>query len=148
MKQAVITLILLFIAASIMAQDSGRIELTVEGVPSDQGQIRAALFDSPEGFPEEIKRGKMLTSSEVSNGQTEIVFSDVPFGEYVLAVFHDENSNGELDTNKRGIPLEALGVSNNVKLKLGPPKYESALFKMGDSLNAMTITLQQYNAGR
>lgn len=148
MKQAWVTLVLVFTTVSIMAQDSGRIELTVDGIPSDQGQLRAALFDSPEGFPEEISRGKILASSSVSGGQSELVFTDVPFGDYVLAVFHDENSNGELDTNKRGIPLEALGVSNNVKLKLGPPKYEKALFKMGNSLNAMTITLQQYNAGK
>jgi len=148
MKYFLNTLILVFLSALGIAQESGRIELTVDAIPSDQGQIRAALFDSPEGFPDKITKGKLLVSSDVTNGESELVFSDVPFGEYVLAVFHDENNNGQLDTNKRGIPLEALGVSNNVKLKLGPPKYDKALFRLSDSVNAMAISLQQYNAGK
>jgi uncharacterized protein (DUF2141 family) len=33
-------------------------------------------------------------------------FSDIKPGNYAIAVIHDENRNGELDTNMFGIPKE------------------------------------------
>ena len=44
-----------------------------------------------------------------------VVFSNVPFGDYAVGVFHDLNKNGELDTNFIGFPKEDMAVSNNAK---------------------------------
>jgi len=41
-------------------------------------------------------------------------------GKYAVSVFHDENSNGKLDTNFLGIPREGVGASNNAKGHFGP----------------------------
>jgi uncharacterized protein (DUF2141 family) len=45
-------------------------------------------------------------------------------------VFHDENSNGKLDTNFMGIPREGVGASNNAKGHLGPLKINDAAFQL------------------
>jgi uncharacterized protein (DUF2141 family) len=37
------------------------------------------------------------------------LFSDIKPGNYAIAVIHDENRNGELDTNMFGIPKEGYG---------------------------------------
>src|SRR5262245_49789263 len=42
--------------------------------------------------------------------------NDVPYGDYGVAVFHDENSNGKMDKYVLGIPLEPYGFSNNVRV--------------------------------
>lgn len=131
----------------VNAQESGNVILSVSEIPSEKGEVRAALFKSSDGFPDNFEKGQRLNSSTVSNGQAEIVFSDIPFGEYVLAVFHDENNNGLLDKNSKGIPLEALGVSNNPKLKLGPPKYDRSVFEIKSLELNLNIDLQQYKAG-
>lgn len=140
--------LLLFLPFGIVsAQTSGKVILNVSEIPSEKGEVRAALFDSSEGFPDNFEKGQRLKSSTVSNGEARIVFSDVPHGEYVLAVFHDENGNGVLDKNNKGIPLEALGVSNNPKLKLGPPKYDRSVFEIKTIELNMNVALQQYKAG-
>jgi uncharacterized protein (DUF2141 family) len=36
-------------------------------------------------------------------------FSDIKPGKYAIAVIHDENCNGELDSNLFGIPTEGYG---------------------------------------
>lgn len=131
----------------VNAQESGNIILSVSEIPSEKGEVRAALFESSDGFPDNFEKGQRLNSSTVRNGVAKIVFTDVPFGEYVLAVFHDENNNGMLDKNNKGIPLEALGVSNNPKLKLGPPKYDRSVFEIKSLELNLNVDLQQYKAG-
>lgn len=131
----------------VNAQETGTVVLNVGEVPSEKGEVRAALFESSDGFPDNFEKGQQLNSSTVRNGQAEIIFTDIPFGEYVLAVFHDENNNGMLDKNNKGIPLEALGVSNNPKLKLGPPKYDQSVFEIKSLELNLNIDLQQYKAG-
>lgn len=118
----------------------------INGIPSDQGQLRAALFDSPEGFPDKVENSHQQSSVAVSGDSSTIVFSNIPHGEYVIAVFHDENNNGTLDTNTRGIPVEALGVSGNAQMKLGPPKYENSAFKFTENQVEVEISLKRFKA--
>lgn len=117
--------------------------VAVQDVPSDRGNLKAALFNNPEGFPGEVKKGVMMKVADISADSTEIVFKNVPQGQYVLAVFHDVNNNGQLDTNERGVPTEAIGLSNNPKLRFGPPKYERSVFDLKDYLR-LRIDLQEY----
>ncbi|MBI2367370.1 MAG: DUF2141 domain-containing protein [Deltaproteobacteria bacterium] len=44
--------------------------------------------------------------------------NDVSYGDYGVAVFHDENSNGKMDKNLLGMPLEPYGFSNNLRIIL------------------------------
>ena len=148
MKKSFLLIPLMCFGMTVSAQDFGKIVLNIDGAPNDSGKVVAALFDNPDGFPEELSRGQQRGAAAVVDGQGIIIFENVPFGNYVLAVFHDENDNGELDKNKRGIPVEALGVSNNVKLKLGPPKFDKALFEISEKKTELTVSLQQYKASR
>ncbi len=139
-------LLFLILMTSSYAQDGGEIIVKVSGVASEQGQLRVALFDSPDGFPDQIEQSMKRSSVEVNGDSSTIIFSDIPFGEYVIAVFHDENDNGVLDTNDRGIPLEALGVSGDAAMKLGPPKYERAAFQFSINQTEIEIPLKQFKA--
>jgi uncharacterized protein (DUF2141 family) len=53
-------------------------------------------------------------------------------------VFHDENKDGELDTNILGIPSEDYGFSNNVSSWFGPPSWEKSKFPF----NKKELTLE------
>ena len=53
-----------------------------------------------------------------------------------IAVVHDENMNGKLDTNRLGIPTEGYGFSNGARAVLGPPSFSAASFRHdGGTLN-------------
>ncbi|MEA2027999.1 MAG: DUF2141 domain-containing protein, partial [Campylobacterota bacterium] len=65
-------------------------------------------------------------------------FKNIPKGHYAIALFHDQNGNGELDYNIFGIPTEGYAFSNNPKV-LGEPNFEDAKFKL---TNNIQITME------
>jgi len=79
---------------------------------------------------------------EIRDTQAHCDFLAIPPGTYALAVIHDENRNGKLDTNWMGIPTEGYGFSNEAKALLGPPSFSAAKFQYdGGTLN-LTISLR------
>lgn len=142
MKQYVF-FFLMVAAHSLYGQQVSDLVVAVHDVPSAKGNLKVALFNSPEGFPGEVEKGMLMKTAVIRGDSTEIVFKGVPQGQYVLAVFHDVNNNGQLDTNERGVPTEAIGLSNNPKLRFGPPKYERSVFELNNHLR-LSINLQQY----
>jgi uncharacterized protein (DUF2141 family) len=61
-------------------------------------------------------------------------FSGIAPGTYAVALFHDENGDGKLDTNFMGVPREGVGVSNNKLRSFGPPRWDDAKFPLGADL--------------
>lgn len=58
-----------------------------------------------------------------------------------MAVVHDENTNGKLDTNWIGIPAEGYGFSNDAKALLGAPSFSDASFLYDGQNVDMTMSL-------
>jgi len=52
----------------------------------------------------------------------------IPPGTHALALIHDENMNGKLDTNWLEIPKEGYYFSNDVKAVRGAPSFSDASF--------------------
>jgi outer membrane protein len=100
--------------------------------------ITAMLFDSPEGF--EDFRAPVRTERVAADGRSELKLSDIPQGRYALVVFHDENSNDQLDSNFIGIPREPIGFSNAYRPK-GPPSFTRATFQL-DADDAIAIDVR------
>ena len=64
----------------------------------------------------------------IRDNQTHCDFKDIAPGTYALAVVHDENMNGKLDTKWPGIPIEGYGFSRDAKALLGASSFSSASF--------------------
>ena len=117
------------------------IQVQIDGLRSDRGQVICALFSSPVGFPKKSDRATARANSKISHGQPVCDFPNIPSGTYAVSVFHDENSNGKLDTNFVGIPREGVGASNNAKGHFGPPKFSAAAFRYSGGRSEVTITI-------
>ena len=117
------------------------IHVDVEGLRSDRGQVLCALFSSAADFPKKADKAVAHAKSEIVGGHATCEFQGVPPGTYAIAVFHDENSNGKLDTNFMGIPREGVGASNNAKGHFGPPKFSAAAFQLSDGQTNMKIRI-------
>ncbi|MCK0161014.1 DUF2141 domain-containing protein [Allomuricauda sp. F6463D] len=101
----------------------------VHNVQSDYGHVNVAVYNSDETFLsfEDV----YTTGTEDANkGLVELQIEDLPSGEYALAVFHDENGNGKLDTNWLGIPKEKVAFSKGKMKTFGPPKYKECKFRV------------------
>ncbi len=116
-------LLLLLMAIAVQSFSQGRIEVTVSNIKKHVGEIRVGLFNSKETFLEKAVEGKVV---KVTGDKATVVFEQIQNGEYALSVFHDENENGELDTNAIGIPKEGFAFGNNAMGTFGPPSFDKA----------------------
>lgn len=111
--------------STLTRAEGGDIRLSVDGFRNDTGEVRGALFASPNGWTE---RGHEVATcrAEIRAGHATCDFRDVPAGEYAIAFLHDEDGNGELARNFLGIPEEGFGFSNDAPLRFGPPSFRDA----------------------
>jgi len=118
------------------------IHVKVLNIRNSTGTVDCALFDSPDGFPIEVLLAATnVMVIKVRKMEARCDFEDIPPGTYALAVVHDENMNGKLDTNWLGIPKEGYGFSNDVKALLGAPSFSAASFQYDGKTLDLTISL-------
>ena len=132
------------LSAIAFAQSSScpGIHVKILNIRNSTGTVDCALFDSPEGFPIEVLRSATkVMVMKVRNTEARCDFEDIPAGTYALAVIHDENMNGKLDTNWLGIPIEGYGFSNDVRGLFGAPSHPAARFPYDGQILDLTISL-------
>ena len=117
-----------------------RLEILLTGFDSDQGQAKLALANSRESFESDASQF-MGINSPVIRQQVRLTLT-VPFGEYAVKVYHDENGNDRLDTRMFGIPKERYGFSNNARGTVGPPDFSEARFVLDTADHAIAIELR------
>ena len=103
----------------------GSLDAGVQGFRSQKGQVMACLTTHPEHFPncqDDPHARRMTVPTRLA---ASLNFEGLPSGTYALALIHDENGNGKLDT-MLGIPREGFGFSNNPAIRFGAPSFKSA----------------------
>ena len=115
-------------------------EVVIKNVDASVGNIAAALFSNEADF---LKTRFAAKKVKAIKGEVHLVFENIPDGKYALSVYHDANTNGELDKNLIGIPKEGFGFSNDAMGMFGPPDFKDASFdwKGGDIIG---LTLRYY----
>jgi uncharacterized protein (DUF2141 family) len=129
-------------AFSVAQSPCPGIRVEVQDIKNSTGTVACALFESPEGFPfEYLKYATNIMVIKIRDVQARCDFLDIPPGTYALAVIHDENRNGLLDTNRFGIPREGYGFSNDAKGFLRAPSFSAASFQYDGQKLELTISL-------
>ena len=142
-----VTLTITFCSSTIFSQEmesvdtnSGTFILSVVGLESDDGKVMIALFNSEEGYSETGENFKS-NAIEINESKVEWIIEDLPYGEYAIKLYHDENGNNKMDKNMLGIPSEDYGFSNNASGSFGPADYEDAKFDFNTSGQKHEINL-------
>lgn len=107
-------------------QKTGDIILEFDNLRSQKGKILILLFSSKEGFPGDEAKSRFSSSIEPSK---RCVIKNIPFGNYALALVHDEDNNGKMNLNFLGIPKEGYSFSNSKGQGLERPNYQKAEFQ-------------------
>jgi uncharacterized protein (DUF2141 family) len=122
----------IFFFITAFAQDSsevnyGSLTVIIYGFENENGDCRFAIDNNEYLFESEdtVLIGKVLP---IINHEVIIKIDSLSYGEYAVKVFHDENQNGELDTDFLGIPSEDYGYSNDASSWFGPPSWDKAKF--------------------
>lgn len=106
----------------------GRLIIKINGLDSDIGKVRIAVSNSSESYYS--KQFYKSITVEPKNKKCEAIIENVPYGEYAISCFHDQNDNNKLDRLASGIPTEKYGFSNNATGNFGPASYDDAKFNL------------------
>lgn len=123
------------------ASQGNIIHVEVVGMRNDKGQISCSLYSSADGFPKKAENAVTHIVAPISEREAVCEFPGTAQGTYAVSVFHDENSNGKLDTNFLGIPREGVGASNDAKGHMGPPRFDAAAFQFAGGRLSLKITI-------
>jgi len=136
-------LVLAMLPAAAFAQSPcPGIHVKVLNIRNSTGTVACALFESEAGFPiEYLHSATNIMVIKIRKSQARCDFEDIPPGTYSLAVIHDENMNGKLDTGFLGVPTEGYGFSNDATALLGAPSFSAASFPYDGKNLDLTISL-------
>lgn len=98
--------------------------LKVSNVKSTAAILRIAFYKKENKFADEKNFAFTKEIKPPKLGEVTLTFTDIPAGEYALALYQDSNSNKKLDTNIVGYPKEPFAFSQNIKPKFSAPTYE------------------------
>lgn len=117
-----------FVLTGVAAQTN--LQVTVTNIRSAKGKIMLALYKQGKGFPGNPENAFLLRELPARKGGLQVAFNNIPPGNYAIAIFHDANSDGELNTNLLGIPKEDYGFSNKARPGFRAPTFEEASIKI------------------
>jgi uncharacterized protein (DUF2141 family) len=117
------------------------VHVIVENVESDSGTVNVAVCDtdfSPDGCP-------YKTSIPATQGFVEVVFDDVPPGDYAVVGYHDVNDNDEFD-KFLSMPREPYALSGDAADAL-IPEFSDAMLKINQGENFVIIRMKRLGSG-
>jgi len=127
------------LSAQTSETEGAVLSLRVTELPSENGTVRISLNDAQNYDGDGAVRAAVLP---IESGEAHWTVDDIGPGRYAVQFYHDENDNGELDTNMFGAPQEAYGFSEDAEARFSRPDFEEAAFTLSSDSLSTTITAQ------
>lgn len=106
----------------------GSLYLSVDNVKLPAGTIWVGIYESEDDFLDRDK-ARLVAAKVSTTGLAIIEIPDLVYGKtYALGIFHDENDNGEFDTNFLGLPAEPWAFSGTLKSRFRLPHFDEVSF--------------------
>ena len=133
-----LTLTTFFLSAqtSIQAVSDGTSITVTTSVHSDDGNVIFGLYNESSFMKNPING----LEGEIVDGKSTVTFTNVSPGTYAIVLFHDKNSNKQMDFEANGMPIEMYGVSNN-NMSMGPPSWTDAKFEVASEAVNLDIRM-------
>jgi uncharacterized protein (DUF2141 family) len=120
----------------------GKLKIEIIGIRSTKGKILVNLFSTAKGFPTNPKYAYRTAELEIKEGgKAYVEFADLPYGDYAVAVLHDENDNKKMDYNFLGMPKEGYCFSNNYRPTFKNPSFRQAGFFLERPLKTLQLEM-------
>jgi uncharacterized protein (DUF2141 family) len=118
----------------------GDLTIIISGLRSEAGDIKIGLFNSEDSWKSKKEKFKGATIS-IKNQKAEWVIKNIPYGEYAIKFFHDENGDDKINTNFIGMPTETYGFYMSGNCKYIPPSFNKAKFMFKSKNQTIEIKL-------
>ena len=141
-----VLLLNLFVATPLAHATAGTGKLIVkfQGFDNNKGELGASIVNNSRYFLKNYRKSVRFTRSQIKGREATWVIDNLPFGNYAISSYHDENNNKKYDRNALGIPVEDYGFSNNVRVRFSVPEYEDALFKFSRTGQVVVIEMEDF----
>ena len=143
-----LTFIASFLALSICMTAFGQpslgiLEIEVSGARNSKGVVLCSVFKDAKGYPDQPSLAIYKSRLPVRDKRVFIEVTGLPPGQYAVALLHDENEDGKMNTSMLGLPKEGYGFSNNVMGMMGPPSFSKASVILNEGTKkSISITLR------
>jgi uncharacterized protein (DUF2141 family) len=122
-------LVLVFILHFYPVAQMASLKVEITNVHPLEGKVMLALFNSKETY---FDIDEMYAGFEIPADSSVVTctFQDLPPGIYAITIYHDEDSNGEMNRSWLGMPKEGYAFSNNFKSAIKPASFSDAAFQL------------------
>ncbi len=129
----------LLILCQVLNAQTVKLEVTVNKIKQVSGIMVISLYNKDTSFPVEGKEFR-INLVKVTGPSVSTTFINLVPGEYAVALYHDENSDGVCNLGLFGIPKEGFGFSRNFRPKWSAPSYSDCKIEIRKDM-AITIDL-------
>lgn len=123
---------------------AGDVVITITDLRSAEGVVRACMTTQEKIFPKCRKDPASHRTVVKAGDSVTIRFTDVKPGTYAVALLHDENNDGKANRALGMMPKEGYGFSRDAKVRMGPPKFEDAVFEHTGENQKLTIRMRYF----
>lgn len=139
MRLLMFFLFVLMASPETLAQSTLNVDVVLNK-PDAGGHLMLLLCPSKEAYDEEV--GCVERKVKADGRTVRINFTNLKPGTYAVKVFHDINSDGELNTSWVGWPQEPFGFSNDAPVNMGPPSFKLAAITVKEGAQTSRINLR------
>jgi|SaaInlV_120m_DNA_4_1040238.scaffolds.fasta_scaffold01573_5 uncharacterized protein (DUF2141 family) len=124
---------ILFIMCGIIillkANETYNLTISVKELKNSIGVVQYSIYNKEDGIPDEnFKNLYLQSSSSIINGNSIMVFENIPKDIYAVNILHDENKNKQIDKGLM-LPTEGVGLSNYKTINFfNRPNFKNASF--------------------
>ncbi len=123
-------------ATAAQAGSKGKLNVEIDGLKNQNGQVCLKLYSGSGGFPNGNQNVVQQRCVKLTQNPLTVTFSNVAAGSYAVAVIHDANGDNQVNRNALGIPTEGFGFSRNPVIRTGAPRFgEAAVVVVGPNTN-------------
>lgn len=118
----------------------GVLRVMVRDVGSSRGRVRVDVCTRSEF----LSKCRYSGSAPANPGVTMVEVRDLPPGVYAVQAYDDQNDNRAVDRNLLGLPVEAVGFSNDAPVRLHGPSFQAASFNYPGGELTITLRLRRF----
>lgn len=126
-------------AGRAAADETGTLSVEVQGLKSNDGELRFVIFGSKKAFLKRPVRAEVL---KIEGQEGTWTVDDLPYGTYAVLVHHDLDASGKMERHWYGKPKEPTGTSNDPPARMGPPLWKKASFQFAAPALTIVITVK------
>lgn len=142
MKQLLTFSFFAFFSTNIFSQ-VGKLVVNLQGLQTENGGGDVSLYIYTKENMHKVDKALRTITNNVTGSQMQVVIDSIPPGDYGVTCFQDIDRNKKLKTNFFGFPKEPIGLSNNPKVRFGPPSFKRTKITVeADKTLAITIILK------